>query len=109
LDVSYRYNKSFAGTIIDYSGKKHKQKIVFFCRKLDCGLRANLLRLEKDLKQDGLVEIFKVDGYDFELEAVKIKLLYEYIERKIKESYFYLCSDINEPIPRYDAMAGRKR
>ncbi|MFZ0035367.1 MAG: AAC(3) family N-acetyltransferase [Sedimentisphaerales bacterium] len=109
LGVSYRYNKSFTGTIIDYSGRKHKQEIVFFCRKPDCGLRPNLLRLEKDMKQDGLVEIFKADGYEFELEAVKIKILYEYIERKIKEDHFYLCSNINEPIPRYDAMAGRKR
>jgi len=109
LGVSYRYNKSFTGTIIDYTGKKHKQKITFYCRKLDSGLRPNLLRLEKDLRQDGLVEIFKIDGYGFEMEAVKIKALYEYIGRKIRENPFYLCSGINEPIPRYDAMAGRKR
>ncbi|MDQ3019275.1 MAG: AAC(3) family N-acetyltransferase [Bacteroidota bacterium] len=94
LDVKYRSDKIFKGSIIDYDDKIHNQQTTYFCKTFDHNLWYDFKNLEQDLKRDGLMEIFKVDGLQFFVEGIKFSILYEYIERKIKNDYQYFIKEL---------------
>ncbi|OUR98840.1 hypothetical protein A9Q84_05350 [Halobacteriovorax marinus] len=93
MKVEYRTNKLFSGQTIDKNGLVHKNDSNFYCRDLNYDLGSDLTRLEKDLKSAGLVEKWFVDGLEFEIEAIKIQDMYSFLQAKIKEDHFYVCSN----------------
>lgn len=96
LDVKYRADKIFKGSIIDYEGKNHKQQVTFFCKTFDHNLWYNFKNLEEDLKRDGLMEIFKANGQEIFIEGIKFKILYEFVEKKIKKDYKYFIRELKD-------------
>lgn len=96
LEVKYRSDKKFEGNIIDTDGKIHRQQITFFCKNFDFNLWYNFKKLEDSLKKDGLMEVFKVEGYPFYIEGIKFRTLYEYVEIEIRKDYKYFLNDLKD-------------
>ncbi len=96
LDVNYRADKIFEGNLTDINGKTHRQRITYFCKKFDHHLWYDFKKLEESLKKDGLMEIFKVDGYPVFIEGIKFKTLYDYLEVEIKKDYKYFINDLQD-------------
>ncbi len=96
LEVKYRFNKNFYGTITDRENNNYKQQITYFCKNFDYNLWYDFKNLEDNLKQDGLMEILRVEGFPIFIEAIKFKTLYDYIEMKIRKDYFYFIKDLKD-------------
>lgn len=96
LQVSYRYDKIFKGKLTDNYGKKHDQKVTYFCKNFDYNLWYDFKNLENDLREDGLMETIKTDGYPFFITGIKFSTLYEYIEHKIRKDYKYFIKDLKD-------------
>ena len=98
LEVNYRYNKIFSGQIIDIDGNKFDQRITYFCKKFDHNLWYDFKELENDLRDDGLMETFKVEGFPLFISGIKFRLLYDYIEQKIRKDMNYFIKDLKNKI-----------
>lgn len=96
LDVKYRSDKIFNGNIIDTDGKIHRQQVTYFCKNFDYNLWYNFKKLEDSLKKDGLMELFKVEGYPMYIEGIKFKTLYDYLEIAIRKDYKYFLNDLKD-------------
>lgn len=96
LEVKYRSDKIFEGNIIDKDGKIQRQQITFFCKKFDYNMWYDFKRLESDLKNEGLMEVFKVNGYPMYIEGIKFRTLYDYLEREIRKDYNYFLNDLKD-------------
>jgi aminoglycoside 3-N-acetyltransferase len=96
LQISYRYDKIFSGQIIDKEGKAHEQQITYFCKNFDYNLWYDFKNLENDLRDDGLIETFKSEGYPFFISGIKFRTLYDYVEQKIKKDSNYFLKDLKD-------------
>ena len=109
LNVNYRFDKIFIGTVKD-KDKTYIQKNKYFCRDHTLGLKSDFNTLYNDLKKDNLVEYWKVDEV-FEIEAIKFKTLFSYIENKVLNNKNYLCIEddplklLNEIYPLHRTLA----
>ena len=81
-----------SGELIDKNGKTHTQDLLFFCRDLDTPLVSDMTRLENDLRTENLIDFWKIDTLDFQIEAVRMKDVYELIKVQMKKNPLYLCS-----------------
>ena len=96
LEVNYRHNKNFTGQITDLNGYKSDQQVTYFCKKFDYNLWYDFKELENDLRDDGLMETIKVDGFPLFITAVRFRLLYDYIEQKIRKDIKYFIKDLKD-------------
>jgi hypothetical protein len=55
-----------------------------------------MTRLEKDLLAENLFEYWEVDSLDFQIEAVRMKKLFERLKINIEKNPLFVCSDKNE-------------
>ena len=46
--------------------------------------------------EDGLMETFKVEGFPLFMTAVRFRLLYDYIEQKIRKDIKYFIKDLKD-------------
>ena len=88
LDVNYRFDKTFIGNTIDVKGNVHKTKVKYFCRDLTLNRSTDLSSLEEDLKKEKLIKSYYFKGLN--LKGVFFKDLFEFVEKKIKNDYYYL-------------------
>jgi aminoglycoside 3-N-acetyltransferase len=93
LDVKYRQNKTFYGKTIDAGGDIHETSVTFFCRNYDYKLRSGTAQLAEDLIKDEVMKTINVED-KLQIKGVYFKDLYEYVKRKIKDDYFYLCEEV---------------
>lgn len=93
LEVKYRQNKTFHGKTIDSSGNVHETNVTFFCKNYDYNLRSGHSQLAEDLIKDEVIKTIKIEDR-LQIKGVSFKNLYEYVERKVKDDYFYLCEEI---------------
>ncbi len=96
LEVNYRYNKIFCGKLTDPDGYKYDQQITYFCKKFDYNLWYDFKELENDLRDDGLMETFKVEGFPLFITGIRFRLLYDYIEHKIRKDIKYFIKDLKD-------------
>lgn len=94
LEIDYRYDKIFNGKIIDRDGKTHDQQIKYFCKKFDYNLAYDFRNLEIELREDGLMETIKAEGFPIFVSGIKFKTLYDYVEIKIRKDKNYLIKDL---------------
>lgn len=96
LEVNYRHNKNFTGHITDLSGYKSDQQVTYFCKKFDYNLWYDFKELENDLRDDGLMETIKVEGFPLFITGIRFRLLYDYIEQKIRKDINYFIKDLKD-------------
>ena len=96
LEINYRYDKIFRGKLIDKEGKSHDQQITYFCKNFDYNLWYDFKNLENELRDDGLIETMKVEGYPFFISGIKFRTLYDYAENKIKKDKMYFLKDLKD-------------
>ena len=90
LDIKYREDKIFNGITRDYNGKETETRVKFYCKKRKYKLRSGHSILAKDLERDSVMKTINIrDG--LQIKGVFFKDLFEYVSKKIKENYFYLC------------------
>ena len=88
LNVSYRFNKKFIGKV--HTGKsEYIQENIYFCRDMTLNLSSNFDALYYDLKNEGLLERWSIDNI-LEIEAIKFRELFSFIESKLKKKKDYL-------------------
>ena len=95
LNVDYREDKVFSGTIIDIEGKPHRQNVTFFCKNFDYRYWYDFKRVENDLRSDGLMEVIKQEGFPVFVSGVKFRTLFEYLKLKIEKDKRYICKDLH--------------
>tara|TARA_R110000824_G_scaffold41058_1_gene122511 strand:- start:477 stop:1217 length:741 start_codon:yes stop_codon:yes gene_type:complete len=93
LEVKYRKDKMFNGLTRNFDGDEIETKVKFYCRDYDYGLRTNSARLGEDLEKDSVIKTINIDD-KLQVKGVFFKDLFDYIEKKIKEDYFYLCEEV---------------
>lgn len=98
LDVPYRFDKDFAGSMIDGNGRSHQNSIKYFCRK-DMTIRPDFKNFETDLKKESLMQTWQFDDVELEIEAVKIRDAYELLKTKIAKNEHYLCIEVDKWVP----------
>jgi aminoglycoside N3'-acetyltransferase len=91
LGVKYRFDKDFFGETKDRDEKIYKTKHRFFCRDLSFKQEADFQQIIEDAKNTGIVEVWKSDGV--QIEAVKMKKIFELMKEKFTEDEFYFCRD----------------
>lgn len=96
IGVEYRFNKMFHGIIRDREGKEHQQRTTFYCRKYVNELFPDMTRLDRDLKEEGLFEFWKAREVDFEIQAISVQVLRDFVVHKTAENPLYLCSTLRE-------------
>jgi aminoglycoside N3'-acetyltransferase len=79
LGVDYRYDKVFSGITVDSFGKKHATSSIFYCRDMESDYEVSFINLKNDLKNSDLIEEWFVSKYNFKLEVIRFKKLYEFI------------------------------
>ena len=94
--MNYRHNKNFTGQITDLNGYKSDQQVTYFCKKFDYNLWYDFKELENDLRDDGLMETIKVEGFPLFITAIRFRLLYDYIEQKIRKDIKYFIKDLKD-------------
>jgi aminoglycoside 3-N-acetyltransferase len=88
LNVPYRFDKIFAGTSIGNDGKMIDNKITYFCR--DYSYTPSFIQLKKDVKTAGLVSMWKLTGFNLQIEVIKIQDLYLFVREKLVTNPKYL-------------------
>lgn len=90
-NVPYRYTKQFTGTIQLIDNTEKLQEISYFCRNTDLfpDLLSDFVRLEFDLRNEGLVEKWKYND-QMMIEVIKFQELHDFISKKLKNNLFYL-------------------
>ena len=96
LNISYRFNKNFYGVSIDANGNKIKNKITYYCRDLDSDYSVSFVQLKKDIRAEGLVKVWSIPEFNLNIEVIKIRKLFEFIERKLLIDCKYLWNKSNE-------------
>lgn len=95
LNVDYREDKVFSGTLIDIEGKAHRQNVTFFCKNFDYRYWYDFKKVEIDLRSDGLMEVIKQEGFPLFVSGVKFRTLFEYLKQKVDKDKRYICKDLN--------------
>ncbi len=83
LKLSYRSNKIFSGSIIDYKGIKHNQNTTYYCRELESNYVSSFVKFKKDIRESGLLKKYFISEYAIRLEVVKFKDCYDFLKEKI--------------------------
>ncbi|HFP7489956.1 acetyltransferase [Campylobacter jejuni] len=81
-NISYRYHKTFKGTMIDEQGISHLKQIQYFVRDLDKITIINQEKVFDFLKQNHLIKIEKFGGA--EIVSFDLKTIYDTLFNQIK-------------------------
>jgi len=92
IGVSYRFDKRFTGTVINARGETYTQNLVFYCRKLELGLIADMTRLESEAREEGLIATWSVPDLEFEIEALNVADLEPFLRRRLELDPYFLCT-----------------
>ena len=95
LQVEYRYDKTFSGSIINSDGGTYEQSAIFFCRDLDfykkTFLGSDLNRLYRDLDGAQKIQELNVDN-EFLLDYVAYADIYDTTKAAMKGDPHYLLA-----------------
>jgi len=91
--VSYRYNKLFKGTIIDYNRNYINDSATHFVRSLEQNPIQYRTRLGKYLEDNNVAKVDKL-GYGMH-KSIGAKILKEEVFKKLDQSNYYLLKEIN--------------
>jgi len=84
LAVSYRYNKTFSGRIIDGDGRVREARAVYFVRRLEDGTEADLRVLERRLMDSGALR--RAELGRVRVMAVSTEDFFEHTRRLVEEN-----------------------
>jgi aminoglycoside 3-N-acetyltransferase len=90
LKVPYRFDKDFFGEVRKY-GEIQKVKHRYFCRDFSYKKATDFAPLLENARRKGIVEVWEKDG--IQIEAVKMRNLFELMKEKIEIDTFYFCRD----------------
>ncbi|HRB00940.1 MAG TPA: AAC(3) family N-acetyltransferase [Ignavibacteria bacterium] len=96
LEVDYRSDKIFEGDLIDTENNLHRQKVTYFCKNFDYNLWYDFSELEKELKNEELMEIIRSDDNSIYIEMIKFKTVFEFLKDKIKKDKNYLIRELKD-------------
>ncbi len=96
LNVPYRIDKIFKGSIIDINRDVYNSNIVYFCRDLNLDYSASLLQLKKDIILEDLVETWNIKEYNLKISVIKIRDLHIFIKKKLSSDSKYLLKKISK-------------
>ena len=91
LNINYRFDKDFYGTSIDANRCKVNNKITYFCRDLNLNYVNSFVQLKKDIKENDLIETWTIPIYNLKIEVIKIRILFNFIKKKLAVDPKYLC------------------
>lgn len=95
IGVNYREDKVFSGVITDGKGKSYNQKVIFFCKNFDYRYWYDFKGVENDLRKDGLMETIKTEGFPMFISGIKIRVLAEYLAKKVSKDPKYICKKLH--------------
>jgi aminoglycoside 3-N-acetyltransferase len=90
LNVSYRFDKVFKGYSVNSNGEAVNTNATHFCRDLNSDYASSLVRLKKDIRSEGLVQIWKLEEYSLKIEVVRFQELFAFIKEKLLNNSKYL-------------------
>ena len=91
LGVAYRFNKEFSGKTIDIKGNESVLKMEYFCRNYDIEKNVTLLTtLIRELKENNLIELWHIEEFNIEIEVIKFRIFYNFIQDKLSINGSYL-------------------
>ena len=94
LNLSYRHDKIFKGYSIDSSGTIISSKATHFCRDLESDYMVSFVQLKKDIRLEGLTEIWELKECNLRIEVIKIQKLYNFIKEKLQYNPKYLWKGV---------------
>ena len=98
LDVQYRFDKKFSGTIVN-KDNSYQQESIFFCRDLNFYkktlLGSDLTNLYKDLSSKKKMKEININN-DFLLDYVSYGDIYDTTKEEISKNPYYLLSQRND-------------